>query len=133
MTSVFRLRLTRTYKGSSTLEVGVTGLFDDFKAAVGYVYLYMRRGWLYLYLPLLRKKEKDVESVGSVAQLEKSAEKSQQKVFRNDYTAYTDYISRWGNFATPTGFEKEFAFYLDNLTLLSELLATHETEELIAD
>ena len=56
----------------------------------------MRRGWLYLYLTLLRKKEKDVESVGSVAQSEKSPEKSQQKVFRNDYTAYTDYISKWG-------------------------------------
>ena len=83
--------------------------------------------------PFFVKKEKDVENVGSVAQSEKSPEKSQQKVFRNDYTAYTDYISKWGNFATPTGFEKEFAFYLDNLTLLSELLATHETEELIAD
>ena len=57
-------------------------------------FLYMRTGWLYLYLPLLRKKEKDVESVGSVAQSKKSAEKFQQKVFRNDYTAYTDYISR---------------------------------------
>ena len=72
MTSVFRLRLTRTYKGSSTLEVRITGLFDAFKAVVEYVYLYMRRGWLYLYFPLLRKKEKDVESVGSVAQSEKS-------------------------------------------------------------
>ena len=85
----------------------------------------MRRGWLNLYLPLLRKKEKDVESVGSVGQSEKSAEKSQQKVFRNDYTAYTLYIIRRGNFATPTGFEKEFAFYLNNLKLLSGLLAIH--------
>ena len=93
----------------------------------------MRRGWLYLYPPLLRKKEKDVESVGSVAQSEKSPEKSQQKVFRNDYTAYTDYISRWGNFATPTRFEKEFAFYVDNPRLLCGLLATHATEKLIAD
>ena len=35
----------------------------------------MRRDWPYLYLLLLRKKKKDVESVGYVAQSEKSAEK----------------------------------------------------------
>ena len=49
---------------------------------------------VFIYSPFFVKRKKDVESVGSVAQSEKSAEKFQQKVFRNDYTAYTDYINR---------------------------------------
>ena len=76
MTCVIRLRSTLTLEGPSTIKVRVNGLLYDFKAAVGGVTFCICEGTGHIYISsFFVKRKKDVESVGYVAQSEKSAEK----------------------------------------------------------
>ena len=50
--------------------------------------------FIYLHPPSLKKRDRNVDSVGNVGKSEKSPENSPRKVFQNAYITYTTYIGR---------------------------------------